>query len=183
MVSWNDAQVFLPASMPSNRPRVDYPTAGNMFSPRKPSGSMPAGQARPRRTRGAMILIPPELIITGTEEGLQVMILNKPVMWVSMPPTRGAFLTCTEMSGNGSATGKRTILPVPRPILRVRRRARIRVKTGWFLGRRRDGAAFCFGSAYPRSPLLLGFRVGFQASPADTANPELELFGGSTAVA
>ena len=52
-------------------------------------------------------------------------ILNKPVMWVSMRPTHGAFLTCREMCGNGSATGRRTILLVPRLTLRVRHRARI----------------------------------------------------------
>ena len=52
-------------------------------------------------------------------------ILSKPEMWASMPPTPGAFLTCREMCGNGSATGRRTILPVPRPIPRVRHRARV----------------------------------------------------------
>ena len=46
-------------------------------------------------------------------------------VWASMRPTRGAFLTCTEMCGNGSTTGRQIILPVPRPILRVRHRARI----------------------------------------------------------
>ena len=145
---------------------------------------MPAGQARPRHTRGAMILIPPVQIIIGTEEGMMVTILNKPVMWVSMRPTLGAFLTCTEMSGNGSATGRRTILPVPRPILRVRHRARIGsygVVPGSVAGRT------CVQlSAAPTSPgtirpfNLIGFRVGFQAVQPDTANPELELFGGAS---
>ena len=37
-------------------------------------------------------------------------ILNKPVMWDSTLPIRGAFLTCTEMFGNGSMTGKRNYL-------------------------------------------------------------------------
>ena len=73
--------------------------------------------------------------------GATELILNKPVMLVSMRPTRGAFLTCTEMFGNGSTTGRRTILPVPRPILRVRHRARIG-STGWFLEQRRDAPAF-----------------------------------------
>ena len=59
-------------------------------------------------------------------------ILSKPVMWVSMRPTPGAFLTCREMCGNGSATGRRTILLVPRLTLRVRHRARSG-PAGWFL--------------------------------------------------
>ena len=43
---------------------------------------MPVVRERPRRTRGAMISIPPMPIIIGTEDRLQAMILNKPVMWV-----------------------------------------------------------------------------------------------------
>ena len=58
---------FFPSSIRLSRPRVGYQRVGNMFCPRKPSGSMPAGQARPRRTRGAMILIPPVPIIIGME--------------------------------------------------------------------------------------------------------------------
>ena len=57
-------------------------------------------------------------------------ILSKPVMWVSMQPTPGAFLTCREMCGNGSATGRRTILPVLKPTPRVRHRARIGSRGG-----------------------------------------------------
>ena len=79
-----------------SRPRGDCPRAGNMFCPPKPSGSMPAGQVRPRLTRGAMISILPVRIIIGTELIIRVTILNKPVMWVSMPPTYGFY----DMQGN-----------------------------------------------------------------------------------
>ena len=61
----------------------------------------PAVRARPRRTRGEMISIPPVPIITGMVVQLLELILNKPVMLVSMRPTLGAFLTCTEMFGSG----------------------------------------------------------------------------------
>ena len=124
-VSWEDAQIFLSSLIRSSRQRAGYLRVGNMFFPPKPSGSMPAGQGRPRHTRGGMILIPLVQITIGTELIIQETILKKPVMWDSMRPTPGAFLTCREMFGNGSATGRRTILPVLRPILRVRLRARI----------------------------------------------------------
>ena len=52
-VSWEDAQVFLSRLNEIEQSAGDCPTAGNMFYPRKRSGSMPAGQARPRRTREA----------------------------------------------------------------------------------------------------------------------------------
>ncbi len=116
---------FFPSSIRLNRPRVGYQRVGNMCCPRKRSGSMPAGQARPPRTRGEMISIPPVPIIIGMADRMMETIISKPVMWVSMRPTHGAFLTCREMCGNGSATGRRTILLVPRLTLRVRHRARI----------------------------------------------------------
>ena len=133
---------FLPASIRLSRPRVGCPTGWKYVCPRKRSGSMPAGQARPRRTRGAMILIPPVPIIIGMAVDDQETILSKPVMWVSMRPTPGAFLTCREMCGNGSATGRRTILLVPRLTLRVRHRARLGSR-GVVPGLRRGGPAFC----------------------------------------
>ena len=179
-VSWNDAQIFLSRLIRLSRPRVGYQRVGNMFCPRRPSGSMPAGQARPRRTRGAMILIPPVPTIIGMELIIQEMILSKLVMWGSMRPTPGAFLTCREMCGNGSATGRRTILPVPRPIPRVRHRARFG-SDGVVPGRRRGALRSARRySITPELPLpRFGFRVGFQPVQPDTANPELELFGGA----
>ena len=107
---------FFLSSIRLSRPRVGYQRAGNMCCPRKRSGSMPAGQARPPRTRGEMISIPPVPIIIGMADRMMETIISKPVMWVSMRPTHGAFLTCREMCGNGSATGRRTILLVPRLI-------------------------------------------------------------------
>ena len=132
---------FFPNSIPLSRPRGDCPTAGNMSCLRRPNGNMPAGRVRPRRTRGAMILILPMPITTGTVVLMMVTILSKPAMWECMRPTPGAFSTCTEMCGNGSATGGQTILPVPRPILRVRLRARIG-SYGVVPGQRRAGTAF-----------------------------------------
>ncbi len=148
----------------------------------KPSGNMPAGQARPQRTRGEMILILPVPIITGMVHIIPEVILNKLAMWGSMRPTHGAFLTCTEMCGSGSTTGRQIILPVPRPILRVRHRARIGsygVVPGAATGRT------CVQLGAPPTPPSLrgygvGFRVGFQAIQPDGANPELELFGGAS---
>ena len=104
---------------------------------------MPAGREQPRRTRGEMILIPPVANYNwdgGANDGNDA---NQTRMWVSMRPTRGAFSTCTEMCGNGSTTGGQTILPVPRPILRVRLRARIG-SYGVVPGHR-DGAHPAFG--------------------------------------
>ena len=101
-------------------------------------------------------------------------------MWASMPPTPGAFLTCREMCGNGSATGRRTILPVPRPIPEGPASGSRRVRRGgsWY-----DGGTSLRSakrSHAPPAPVnALGFRVGFQAVQPDGANPELELFGGA----
>ena len=107
-------------------------------------------------------------------------ILSKPEMWASMPPTPGAFLTCREMCGNGSATGRRTILPVPRPT----RGSGIGLEsglTGWLLELRRDDLRSASATPHPQHPLHnIGFRVGFQPVQPDTANPELELFGGAS---
>ena len=49
-VSWEDIQVFL--TRLNAQEAGNIPAGGRMYCPRKPSGSMPAGQARPRRTRG-----------------------------------------------------------------------------------------------------------------------------------
>ena len=102
------------------------------------------------------------------------------VMWVSTWPTRGAFLICTEMCGNGSATGRGTILPVLRSILRVRHPARnaftVEAWTDDGTSLRSSKRANYFATS--SRPYNLGFRLAFHAMPADTANPELELFGG-----
>ena len=109
---------------------------------------------------------------------MTAMIPSKPSMSASFPPTRGAFSTCTEMCGNGSMTGRRTILPVPRPILRVRHRARSRVGRGGSWGNIRGpylrSAKICFNTPVT-APVCIGFRVAFQAIQPDTANPEIIL--------
>ena len=79
----------------------------------------------------------------------------------------------------GPATGRRTILPVPRPILRVRHRARFG-SSGWFLDATGRACVLLSARHTPELPsTTFGFRVGFQAVKPDGANPELELFGGA----
>ncbi len=114
------------------------------------------------------------------EVGHQEMILNKPVMWVSMPPTPGAFLTCREMCGNGSATGRQTILLGAQTDPEGPASGSHRVLRG---GSWHDDGTTCVLLSAPRHPQHrhgnFGFRVGFQPVQPDTANPELELFGGA----
>ncbi len=81
----------------------------------------------------------------------------------------------------GPATGRQIILPVPRPILRVRLRARYRVLRGGSWTHGGTDLRSAKRSDIPPSHRLppFGFRVGFQAVKPDGANPELELFGGA----
>ena len=106
---------------------------------------------------------------------LQATILNKPLAWVNTRPTRGAFLTCMEMSGNGSMIGRRTTRVAIRPSLRVRLRARVGSKRSGSWAH--DGSSTCVqrsGNTPGQRNYNIGFRVGFQAVQPDTANPELE---------
>ena len=96
------------------RPAISL-RVGRMYCPRKRSGSMPAEQARPRRTRGVLISIRAMRIITA--------ILDKLLMWGSTVPTPGAFLICTAMCGSGQRTGTQHTVREHRPILRVQLRA------------------------------------------------------------
>ena len=161
-----------------SRPRVDYPTAGNMFCPRKRSGSMPAGRGTTTAYSWGNDINSSRANYNWDGDRLG-MILNKPAMWVSIPPTRGAFMTCREMSGSGSTTGKRTILPVPKPILRSPSGSsrRLRVDPGTTSGRSYVLLAQPQRPQLPRPQPWLPCR--FQAMPADTANPELKLLGGA----
>ena len=61
-----------------------------MYYPRKRSGSMPAVQARPRRTRGGMQLLPMMRITIGMvmEYGA---ISKKPAMWAVQCQPMGLF--------------------------------------------------------------------------------------------
>ena len=109
-------------------------------------------------------------------------ILNKPAMWGNMRPTPGAFLICMEMCGSGPQTGtRRPIPPATRWLIPTgRHRARIGF-TGWLLEQRRDDLRSASARNDPRAPAHhIGFRVGFQPVQPDTANPELELFGGAS---
>ena len=99
-----------------------------MCCPPNRNGNMPAVRARPRPTHGVRQL--PVRMRTGT----MVRTLTKRWMSDNFPPTHGAFLICTEMSGNGPRTGTRRLIPPATRwrILADRHRARIG-STGWFL--------------------------------------------------
>ena len=179
--SWEDAQIFL-CQLNSIEQTAGRITNGlEICSPHgSPMGVCLPGRNYHQHIHGEMISIPPVPIIIGMAVRMMEAILNKPAMWVSMPPTPGAFLTCREMCGNGSATGRRTILLVPRLTLRVRHRARIGshgVVPGTTAGRT---CVLLGASTTPSNRNYnIGFRVGFQPVQPDTANPELELFGGA----
>ncbi len=76
--SWEDAQIFLTRLNSIEQSAGRLPNGWKYVCPPRRSGSMPAGQARPRRTRGAMILIPPVPIITGMAVRMTAMIPSKP---------------------------------------------------------------------------------------------------------
>ena len=69
-----------------------------MYCPRKHSGSMPAEQAQPQRTRGGIVLRQTMPITT-------VVDTHRHAMWDYTVPTRGAFLICTAMCLSGRRTG------------------------------------------------------------------------------
>ena len=64
-VSWEDAQIFLTRLNDIELSAGRLPNGWKFVLPYGGGWGMPAGQARPRLTRGAMILIPPLPIITG----------------------------------------------------------------------------------------------------------------------
>ena len=135
------------------RPAISQ-RVGRMYCPRKRSGSMPAEQARPRRTRGVLISIRAMRIITA--------ILDKLLMWGSTVPTLGAFLICMAMCGSGQRTGTQHTVLEHRPILRVQLRAPP-VSIGAAPGQYRHVPAFGLPPQHTPAPLhSIGFRVGFQ---------------------
>ena len=137
------------------RPAI-FQRVGRMYCPRKRSGSMPAEQARPRRTRGVLISIRAMRIITA--------ILDKLLMWGSTVPTPGAFLICTAMCGSGQRTGTQHTVLEHRPILRVQLRAPT-VSFGAAPGTIRRDLRSAYRSTAPPAPARnIGFRVGFQAA-------------------
>ena len=105
-------------------------------------------------------------------------ILNKPVMWGSIRKPLGLFRHARKCLGMGQRL-EGELHRVLRPTLRVRLRARSGQAGGsWHV----DGTDLRSAkrSWHPSSRYhYLGFRVGFQAVQPDTANPELELFGGA----
>ena len=169
-VSWDDIQKFLTRLNASRQ--VIFLRVGRMYCPRKRSGSMPAVQARPRRTRGGIVL-PRAMRIT------RVVDTHRHGMWAYTVPTPGAFLICTAMCGSGRRTGTQYTVREHRPILRVQLRA-----PAVSIGAAPGHPIRILRSAYrvPPHPSVrndyIGFRVGFQIQP-DEASPELELFGGA----
>ncbi len=150
-VSWDDIQIFL-TRLNARRQAISL-RVGRMYCPRKRSGSMPAGQARPRRTRGGIDYLEQcELLKSG---------YSQTVMWAYTVPTLGAFLICMAMCGSGRRTGTQHTVREHRPILRVRLRAppclsgRFLVHTGTTCVRLRR-----YNS--PATARHIGFRVGFQ---------------------
>ena len=87
--------------------------------PRKRSGSMPAEQARPRRTRGGIALRRAMLITVWDYQ-----VVPKPVMLAHTIRTPGAFSICMAMWRSGRRTGMQDTVQMHRPILRARLRAR-----------------------------------------------------------
>ena len=91
----------------------EYQQVGPMSYLRKPSGNMPAGQARRQYIHGAMISTLPMQTTIGMANGIQELIFSKPVMLACTVPTNGAFLTCMAMFLNGLRTGTGTIRSNP----------------------------------------------------------------------
>ena len=77
---------------------------GSMFSPRNHNGNMPAVQGLRLRFHGVIRFHPQMRTTIGTEVLMIVMTISKLVILVSIPQTRGDFLICMEMSGNGLRT-------------------------------------------------------------------------------
>ena len=109
------------------RPAISL-RVGRMYCPRKRSGSMPAEQARPRRTRGGILLV------NSMQCELHGNDANQTQMSGSTVPTHGAFLICTAMCGSGQRTGTQHTVREHRPILRVRPSGSNRVLRGgsWY---------------------------------------------------
>ena len=154
-VSWDDIQVFL--TRLNAREAGNIPAGWGMCCPRKPSGSMPAGQARPPRTHGEKRSV--QAMQTGIMEPMPI----KPRTLVSTLPILGASLTCMAMYGNG-----RRMLGVPmhrvhKPIHSMwgprARTVSIVVRTATGTGLRSAHR----NSIDPSSPHgNIGFRVGFK---------------------
>ena len=136
------------------RPAISL-RVGRMYCPRKRSGSMPAEQARPRRTRGVIDINPAMRIITA--------ILDKLLMWGYTVPTPGAFLICTAMCGSGQRTGTQHTVREHRPILRVQLRAPP-CPSGRLLDNTGTTCVRPPASHTPATAHTIGFRVGFQAA-------------------
>ena len=133
-VSHDDIQIFL--SRLNTQQSATYPRVGLMFCPPSRNGNMPAVQGRPRCTLGAMILMRLGLII--------ILVSARLVMWAIMPPTRGAFSICMEMSMEWTADWYDGTYPVGNPVIDPTGAASGSYRVlGVVPGLRRDGPAFC----------------------------------------
>ena len=156
--------------MRASRRRAACRADGVMCYPLSRNGNMPAGPARPRRTRG------------GRRSPLRMRIITtlstRPQMSVNTRPTLGAFLICTEMFGMDSGLVRGIQFGSPDRSHRPASGSDRVIRGGsWDVGR-----VPAFGQ--PRQPppehryTIIGFRVGFKQVQPDRASPELVLSGG-----
>ena len=164
--------------MPSSRQPVACLLAGNMSCPRKPSGNTRAGQARPRHTRGVNDINSSRANYNWDGDYDTGAIFNKLEMWGQYAANPWGFF---DMHGNvwewvydWKANYLGGLLTDP-----VGPASGSLVCSGRFLGSTAGDPAFDFSPCqYPESSQQqFGFRVAFQPMPADTANPEVTLFG------
>ncbi len=92
-VSWDDIQVFL--TRLNDQEQAISLQGGPMYCPRKPSGSMPAVQVRPRHIHGEHTISSSDANSMGGDHGNDAS--SKPEMLAYTVPTPGAFLICMGM--------------------------------------------------------------------------------------